>query len=311
MNKRILSVFMSLVLVLGVAAMPQHSEAAKCKVTSVTITKPTTNIIVLKAKKKYKIKSKVVVRPNKTANRAVTYKSSKKKVATISKKGIITVKKKGTTKITVTSKFNKKKKDTITVKVGAPVSKVTLSSSSMKVKVGTTATLTAKIKPSNATYKKLSFVSSNPKVATVTAKGIVKVIDEGSAKITVSALDGSGKKASCNVTGYYEWRTSVNAKDVYANNFKLGMATEPADLIYGETSKIIKQHFNSITPSNAFKPLGFVDGEKTDENFAKGIQKIEFDKETADTILGYCQKNNIKVRFHTFVWHQQTPDYIF
>ena len=89
------------------------------------------------------------------------------------------------------------------------------------------------------------------------------------------------------------------------------MATEPADLIYGETSKIIKQHFNSITPSNAFKPLGFVDGEKTDENFAKGIQKIEFDKETADTILGYCQKNNIKVRFHTFVWHQQTPDYIF
>ena len=48
-------------------------------------------------------------------------------------------------------------------------------------------------------YKKVVWTSSNKKVATVTSKGVVKGLREGSAKITASAVDGSKKKASVTV----------------------------------------------------------------------------------------------------------------
>ena len=60
-----------------------------------------------------------------TARNDLTYKSSKKSVATVDANGKVTAVKKGTAKITVTSKSNKKAKATITIKVnkaagGAP-----------------------------------------------------------------------------------------------------------------------------------------------------------------------------------------------
>ena len=52
-----------------------------------------------------------------TARNDLTYKSSKKSVATVDANGKVTAVKKGTAKITVTSKSNKKAKATITIKV--------------------------------------------------------------------------------------------------------------------------------------------------------------------------------------------------
>ncbi len=54
-----------------------------------------------------------------TARNDLTYKSSKKSVATVDANGKVTAVKKGTAKITVTSKSNKKTKATITIKVNA------------------------------------------------------------------------------------------------------------------------------------------------------------------------------------------------
>lgn len=65
--------------------------------------------------KTFKLKVKKVV--PKKANSAVTYKSSKKKVATVSKKGVIKGIREGKAKITVTSKKNKKLKIKVTVTV--------------------------------------------------------------------------------------------------------------------------------------------------------------------------------------------------
>ena len=60
------------------------------------------------------IKGKVKVSVYKTkpskASKSVKWKSSNKKVATVSKSGYVTGKKKGTVKITATSKKNKKAK---------------------------------------------------------------------------------------------------------------------------------------------------------------------------------------------------------
>ena len=62
----------------------------------------------LKVRKSYKLKA--TIKPKNATNKKVTYQSSNKKVATVSKSGKITAKKKGKATITVTSKSNPKVK---------------------------------------------------------------------------------------------------------------------------------------------------------------------------------------------------------
>lgn len=80
------------------------------------------------------------------------------------------------------------------------VTGISLDYSSISVVKGSTKKLTATVRPSNATNKKVTWTSSNKKIATVTQTGKVKGIKAGTAKITVKAKDGSGKKAVCTVT---------------------------------------------------------------------------------------------------------------
>lgn len=56
------------------------------------------------------------------------------------------------------------------------------------------------ITPSNATNKKVTWNSSNKKIATVDKNGKVVARGKGTCRITVSATDGSGVKAVCKVT---------------------------------------------------------------------------------------------------------------
>lgn len=106
----------------------------------------------------------------------VTFKSSNKKVATVNRKGVITGKKAGKAVITVkVGKYTKK----LTVKVKKPSFK--LVKSSVKLKKGKKTTIRVKAAPvSKVTYK-----TSNKKVATVNSKGVVTAKKKGTAKITV------------------------------------------------------------------------------------------------------------------------------
>ena len=62
------------------------------------------------------------------------------------------------------------------------------------------AQLMGKVAPNNATNSKLSWKSSNTKVATVTQNGKIIGKSRGTAKITVTTTDGSNISATCNVT---------------------------------------------------------------------------------------------------------------
>ena len=64
---------------------------------------------------------------------------------------------------------------------------------------GNTATLTATVEPDNATNQNVTWSSSDPSVATV-ANGVVTAVGAGTATITATAADGSGKTAACTVT---------------------------------------------------------------------------------------------------------------
>lgn len=75
--------------------------------------------------------------------------------------------------------------------------KVVVNKKSIVLKKGKKVKLKAKLKPANAT-EKVTFKSSNKKVAKVTKKGVVKAVKKGKCKITVKTA--SGKKAVVKVT---------------------------------------------------------------------------------------------------------------
>lgn len=79
------------------------------------------------------------------------------------------------------------------------VSGITLDKTELALTVGDTQTLAATILPSDAANKSVSWSSDNPSVATVDENGKVTAVAEGTAKITVTTVDGK-KTADCAVT---------------------------------------------------------------------------------------------------------------
>ena len=78
------------------------------------------------------------------------------------------------------------------------VTSVSVKPSSLSLKVGETAQLTATVTPVNADNDNVSWSSSDNSVATV-SNGIVTAVKEGTSTITVTTIDG-GKTATCAVT---------------------------------------------------------------------------------------------------------------
>lgn len=157
-----------------------------------------------------KLTLKATVTPKKATNKKVkwTIRKSDKKYASINSKGVLTVKKtaKGKTiKVTATAVGNSKVKATYTVKVmKKAVKKVTITSKKKAVKKVTikkkqSITLKTKLTPTKGISKEVTWTSSNPKVAKVTAKGKVTGKKKGTVKITAKAKDGSGKKATITI----------------------------------------------------------------------------------------------------------------
>lgn len=88
----------------------------------------------------------------------------------------------------------------VTVTTSVPVvavTSITLSPKTLNLEVGQTGTLTATVKPGNATNKTVTWTTSDAKVATVDNNGVVTAVGKGTATITAAA---DGKTATCTVT---------------------------------------------------------------------------------------------------------------
>ena len=103
------------------------------------------------------------------------------------------------------------------------VTEINLNKNNTEILLGETEILTATVLPEDADNKSITWTSSNTSVATVSEQGVVTAVKAGTAIITATAKDGSGKSASCEVKVTFTVQNySVITKDaiVTATNLK-------------------------------------------------------------------------------------------
>ena len=137
------------------------------------------------------------VTPADATERTVTWKSGNPDVATVSDEGKIEAVHTGICIITA-SAGGKVSECMITVTSETiAVEQITLSATSLSLKLGDSRTLTATVIPSDATDSQVTWSSSDPSVATVSDQGEVTAVRAGNCTITATA---GGKSATCTVT---------------------------------------------------------------------------------------------------------------
>lgn len=153
---------------------------------------------------------KATVNPKNAAYKAVTYKSSNTRIATVTSKGVVKGIKPGRVTITVTAKDGSKKVAKCQVTVAqqkATKLKISAKKTTTLKKKGASVKIKATLYPSN-TYNKLIKVSSSKKgIVKLSASKIksgktvtVKATKKGSTVVKFTAADGSRKSAQTKVT---------------------------------------------------------------------------------------------------------------
>ncbi|MBE6002017.1 MAG: hypothetical protein E7239_11695 [Sarcina sp.] len=134
------------------------------------------------------------------AGQAVTWTSSDENVVTVDENGVLTAVAAGTATVTAAAADNTGASAVCEVTVTKPVSSIKLDKTSASILRGKTVTLKATVSPDDAANKAVAWSSSDKKIATVDAKGVVTGVAKGTATITAKAKDGSGVKATCKIT---------------------------------------------------------------------------------------------------------------
>ena len=135
-------------------------------------------------------------------DRRIKWYSTNSRIASVSSSGKITSRGKGVCYIYARARDGSNKYDKCKVKVWQPVSKVSLSKGSVTLYKTASIRINAHISPSNATYRSVSYYSSNSRVATVNSAGVIKGKSKGTCYIYAKSRDGSNKKSRCKVTVY-------------------------------------------------------------------------------------------------------------
>lgn len=162
----------------------------KKKIKSITWTDYDKNLTIEKGEK---IKLGVTYSPTKKIDKKLKWKSSKKKVVSVTQKGVIKGKKNGTAVITAKTTDGSNKKIKLTVTVGKKVSELSFTNTDTinSLHIGETFTLNVAFTPSNASNKNLIWSSSDTDVATVDANGKITPVSNGAVVITAESTDGS------------------------------------------------------------------------------------------------------------------------
>ena len=107
-------------------------------------------------------------------------------------------------------------------------------------------------------------------------------------------------------------------KDLYADYFLMGAAIngsdrETAAINHEGMANVLKKHYNSTTLSNLMKPCYLLDEKACAKEGKKSADATEvaLNFDSCKDSLDFCKENGIKMRGHTLVWHNQTPEWFF
>ncbi|MBQ3087074.1 MAG: Ig-like domain-containing protein [Clostridia bacterium] len=142
----------------------------------------------------------VIVKPEDATVKDIIYVSEDPSVAEVDENGKITAVGAGTTTVTVYSKDDPTKKDTVTVTVKIPVTDIEVEETQITLKKGETDEIVVTVTPDDATNKELIFESGNEDVVKVDEDGNITAVDEGTTTITVTSKDNPSVKEEITVT---------------------------------------------------------------------------------------------------------------
>lgn len=234
----------------------------------------------------------VAVEPSSAQYSIITWASSDRNVATVSKKGTLTGVKAGTATITATiNGVSGTCEVTVTPNTTA-VTGVTLSAETLKVGIGSSEALLADVLPADAANRKVTWSSSKPSVATV-EDGLVSGVSVGECDITVTTEDG-GFTATCHVTVE---ETPIEAIS-FVNGSSSTLVVEPG------SDMTLTVGFNPANPSN--KNLTWTTSDAsvaTVESAGEGQGKVTFTsgKYGAVIITATTEKDSRKAEQSFFV----------
>lgn len=136
------------------------------------------------------------------------------------------------------------------------VEKISLSETNKTMEVGDKATLNVTITPSNAANKNIKWTSSDEKVVSVSEKGVVTAIKEGTATITAESEDGN-KIATCKITvksktnndddGYKAEDSKGNSTDISGKDEKDKINNKNTNTNKSDTNKNTKNDTKTNT----------------------------------------------------------------
>ena len=180
-NKKFKTLAAVIACTMALGAAPSVPGTSGLPAVTTTVEAAAKNVTLKVSSKKVKVGKKVKLNAKATKGAKLSYKSSNKKIATVSRRGVVTGKKAGKVKITITAKKAKYKttKKTVTVKVSRQDQVITAPDVTMTA--GQNLNLGAKASTA------LTYKSSNSKVVAVDQNGNLAAKRPGTAKITLSA----------------------------------------------------------------------------------------------------------------------------
>ena len=205
------------------------SREVEVKVTGITLN---SEALELTEGDSFKLTATVI--PEIATDKTIIWSSSNASIADV-ENGMVTAVKAGVATITAASRDGGAEAScTVTVSgKGIPVESVTLDIKSVELVIGETITLTATVKPDNATDSEVKWTTNNAAVATV-ENGVVTARKAGAASITATA---GGMNATCTVT----------VSDAYIEVASVTLDKTSLSLTEGETATLTA----TVKPANA------------------------------------------------------------
>ena len=147
---------------------------------------------------------------------------------------------------------------------------------------GKTATLTATVSPDNATYRNLTWVSSDESIATVDDTGKVTAVSIGKATITVYSADAS-KTATCEVTVCQ----LIQSITLDHTELELYVGDAPVTL----TATVLPSEFTmkTLTWSSAYPSVATVDADGKVTAVSSGSTKITVKATDGSNVSAACK----------------------